>query len=141
MAIQPGSLDYLYYNGIIDHIPYEAYEMTPMTPSGRAQMMGMGTGYGQSLLNGYATPDMFVRNNNSYGVVNNNLNYRQEIMKSADLIGDGKMTKSDWVKGILAAGTVVLAGIGLVKGTGALCSKIKNAAFWAKLNPKNWFKK
>ena len=24
--IIPGSLDYLYYNGILDHIPYEAYE-------------------------------------------------------------------------------------------------------------------
>ena len=41
MAILPGSLDYLYYNGIIDHIPCEAYEMTPMTPSGIAQMSGM----------------------------------------------------------------------------------------------------
>lgn len=46
MAILPGSLDYLYYNGIIDHIPYEAYQMTPMTASGRAQLAGMGTGYG-----------------------------------------------------------------------------------------------
>lgn len=26
MTVLPGSLDYLYYNGIIDHIPYEAYE-------------------------------------------------------------------------------------------------------------------
>ncbi len=26
MAVLPGSLDHLYYNGIIDHIPYEAYE-------------------------------------------------------------------------------------------------------------------
>lgn len=27
MTVLPGSLDYLYYNGIIDHIPYEAYDM------------------------------------------------------------------------------------------------------------------
>ena len=46
--VLPGSLDYLYYNGILDHIPYEAYEMTPMTPSGMAQMSGMGTGYGMN---------------------------------------------------------------------------------------------
>ena len=26
MAVLPGSLDHLYYSGIIDHIPYEAYE-------------------------------------------------------------------------------------------------------------------
>ena len=27
MTVLPGSLDYLYYNGVLDHIPYEAYEM------------------------------------------------------------------------------------------------------------------
>ena len=26
MTVLPGSLDYLYYNGILDYIPYEAYE-------------------------------------------------------------------------------------------------------------------
>lgn len=30
MTITPGSLDYLYYNGVLDHIPYEAYEMGPV---------------------------------------------------------------------------------------------------------------
>lgn len=30
MAVLPGSLDYLYHNGIIDHIPYEAYEQPKM---------------------------------------------------------------------------------------------------------------
>ena len=46
MAVLPGSLDYLYYNGILDRIPYEAYEMGPMTQSGLAQASGLGTGYG-----------------------------------------------------------------------------------------------
>ena len=27
MAVLPGSLDYLYYNGILDHIPYEVYDI------------------------------------------------------------------------------------------------------------------
>ena len=86
--VLPGSLDYLYYNGILDHIPYEAYEMTPMTPSGMAQMSGMGTGYGMNMgnysgigqMNGsqylqaaqggllydtYTYPDTFVRRNNN----------------------------------------------------------------------------
>jgi hypothetical protein len=30
MTALPGSLDYLYYNGVLDHIPYEAYEMPPV---------------------------------------------------------------------------------------------------------------
>lgn len=45
MAVLPGSLDYLYYNGILPTIPYKAYEQTPVTASGMAQMSGMGTGY------------------------------------------------------------------------------------------------
>lgn len=38
MAVLSGSLDYLYYNGILDHIPYEAYDIpaysnyTPVAP-------------------------------------------------------------------------------------------------------------
>ena len=43
MTVMPGSLDYLYYNGVLDHIPYEAYEMTPMTQSAMAQNYGIGT--------------------------------------------------------------------------------------------------
>ena len=43
MTVMPGSLDYLYYNGVLDHIPYEAYEMTPMTQSAMAQYYGMGS--------------------------------------------------------------------------------------------------
>ena len=34
MTVLPGSLDYLYYNGIIDHIPYEAYQMPAAVMSG-----------------------------------------------------------------------------------------------------------
>lgn len=90
MAVLPGSLDYLYHNGILPRIPYEAYEMTPMTPSGQAQFAGMGMGYGfnaspmygavgMSSMNGtqylnqaqrglmyntYTCPDTFVRRNN-----------------------------------------------------------------------------
>ena len=30
MTVMPGSLDYLYYNGVLDYIPYEAYEMGPI---------------------------------------------------------------------------------------------------------------
>ena len=58
MAVFPGSLDHLYYNGILDHIPYEAYEMGPITQSGMAQMSGMGTGFGINAMNGYGMNQM-----------------------------------------------------------------------------------
>ena len=57
MTILPGSLDYLYHNGILDRIPYEAYEIPPMTPSGQMQMAGINgvaqVGYG---MNQYGNP-------------------------------------------------------------------------------------
>lgn len=44
MAVLPGSLDYLYYNGIIDHIPYEAYDMGmyPVRMNGMQPISGYG---------------------------------------------------------------------------------------------------
>lgn len=69
MAVLPGSLDYLYYNGILDHIPYEAYEMGPVTQSGMMQMSGMGTGYGfNPMMQGYGTaaPMMPQMNGSQY---------------------------------------------------------------------------
>jgi len=41
MTVLPGSLDYLYYNGVLDHIPYDVYDMPPVTASGM-QRSGMG---------------------------------------------------------------------------------------------------
>lgn len=72
MTVLPGSLNYLYHNGIVDHIPYEAYTMSPITPSGYAQMAGAaynpyaGVDYlkmAQSglLYNTYADSDSFMR--------------------------------------------------------------------------------
>lgn len=58
MAVLPGSLDYLYYNGILDRIPYEAYEQSPITASGRAQMAGLNSN---------------MPFNNSYGTFSNNI--------------------------------------------------------------------
>lgn len=49
MSVMPGSLDYLYYNGILDHIPYEAYETTMAAPSG---MGGVGAGVNGVGVNG-----------------------------------------------------------------------------------------
>lgn len=89
MSVMPGSLDYLYYNGILDHIPYEAYETTPVMPSGaginpmmnqtmNSAGMGVNTQSYQmnaeqyinaarqgNAFNTYNSPDTFVSRNNS----------------------------------------------------------------------------
>ena len=41
MSIMPGSLDYLYYEGITPCIPYEAYGQLPATASGMAEISGI----------------------------------------------------------------------------------------------------
>ena len=90
MAVLPGSLDYLYYNGVLKRIPYEAYETIPMTASGSAQLSGLGTGYGintnntpmqmtgiqylknaqgGALYNTYTHPDVFVNRSNPNAIV------------------------------------------------------------------------
>ncbi|MCQ2754755.1 MAG: hypothetical protein MJ231_06880 [bacterium] len=49
MTVLPGSLDYLYYNGILDHIPYEAYDMSPIV--GRNKNTSMANSFAQSSMN------------------------------------------------------------------------------------------
>ena len=116
MAVLPGSLDYLYYNGILDHIPYEAYQMGPITPSGMMQMSGMGTGYGVNpmmmgsgsmppmnatnylrqaqqgmLYDTYTCPDTFVKRNNHYKTGEN-----YSIAQKAFQDGDGYSRDVDY---------------------------------------------
>jgi len=76
MTVLPGSLDNLYYNGILDHIPYEAYEYGVANPYGG--MVNPYSGLKQSVVgynnmsNGgliydtYNTRDTFVRNGKSH---------------------------------------------------------------------------
>lgn len=55
MTILPGSLDYLYYNGVLDHIPYEAYEVPPVgRNAGRPGMPVSGSQYMDSAMSGSA---------------------------------------------------------------------------------------
>jgi hypothetical protein len=70
MTVLPGSLDYLYYNGILDHTPFEAYEMMPtgnglnynsMTGSEYLDMAQQGALYNTRYSN-----DSFMRNNHYY---------------------------------------------------------------------------
>ena len=106
MTILPGSLDYLYHNGILPSIPYEAYEMTPMTASGRAQMAGMGMGLRESVIppnyNNIQTPqntDLFLKNENS-----------------SSKIPEKKSILPSWLKEVMAAGIMVLTLGCLFKG-------------------------
>ena len=147
MAVLPGSLDYLYYNGILDRIPYEAYEMTPMTPSGRAQMAGMGTGFGSQyglspMMNGteylkaaqkghlydtYTYPDTFVRRTSA----NYNEGGQYSISQKAFHDGEGYGSCADY--DVMANGH---EGKRISKGIGNFASKVKDSV----LNAPTWVK-
>ena len=65
MTILPGSLDHLYYNGILERIPYEAYEIIPAAPYGAAYNTGSMKG------------QIYGNYGNSYGADLNSANYYQ----------------------------------------------------------------
>lgn len=64
MTILPGSLDYLYYNGVLDHIPYEAYEYGPIVQNGSTQSYSIQNGGIQSygMQNNYGLPESIQQN-------------------------------------------------------------------------------
>ena len=169
MTALPGSLDHLYYNGILDHIPYEAYEMAPMTPSGMLQASGMGTGMGLAYpqMNGsqylqaaqqgylydtYTYPDTFVRRASS-DIKNEQdfsmdramygeegKNFRQVITEAAAKTKETVANSPNWAKGVLAGGIMLTTLFCLLRGKKPPKSA-STTSFWAKLNPINWFKK
>ena len=65
MTVLPGSLDYLYYNGILNHIPYEAYDVGyPVPTMNGSQYLDLAKkGYGYNLP---SMPDTFVHQNPHY---------------------------------------------------------------------------
>ncbi len=65
MTILPGSLDHLYYNGILERIPYEAYEIIPAAPYGAAYNTGSMKG------------QIYGNYGNSYGAALSSANYYQ----------------------------------------------------------------
>lgn len=93
MTVLPGSLDYLYHNGILDHIPYEAYEMTPVANQQMNNLQSMisntsnpylNTAQQGNLYSTYNNPDTFVYRNNSYAPGQD-----YSFSKTAFGIGDG----------------------------------------------------
>ncbi len=157
MAILPGSLDYLYHNGIINHIPYEAYETVPMTASGQAQLSGMGMGHGftnsplnynigPTSLNGsqylrqaqggylydtYTSPDVFVSRNNS--PIQDREGY--SVRKAFNSV----MNAPSWLKGLASGGIIIATLMCLLKGKKCPTSQATKPSLFDKL--KSLFKK
>jgi len=115
MTIQPGSLDYLYYNGIIDHIPYEAYA----SPIGQPYYApAYNSNYLDTAKSGYAYQyggsDCFVPTN----PVSVNNYYKTPIQELKEQLNEDKnKAKSSPVaiKGLLASGIVATTLAILIK--------------------------
>ncbi|MBE7711302.1 MAG: hypothetical protein E7Z92_04090 [Cyanobacteria bacterium SIG31] len=150
MAVLPGSLDYLYHNGIINHIPYEAYYMPPMAGAyGQYPQYMNGVQYLNaakqgSLYDTYAV-DSYTRFNPYYGE-NNGKSFRENILDSAKNAKDKISNTPTIIKGLVGAAIVAGTLACLFKGkkppaavTGTPAAT--TSSFWSKINPLNWFKK
>ena len=108
MTVLPGSLDYLYHNRILDHIPYEVYQTAPMAQTAVMQMPnmlnGMDIGMGQDPMSrGYGYNQAIVENNPYYQVDTFNQNNRKTDQNAV-----GKFINTPRVKGVLAGGILLL---------------------------------
>ena len=152
--VMPGSLDYLYYNGVLDHIPYYAYETIPynqgqMTPAYASnQMMAdqyLKTAKEGQAYNTYNHPDVFVKRNNDvskggYSIKDHAFNLNNGYGNNADfeVMANGEDGKSFREQILEAANSTketvmqkpilkgVLAG-GIILGTFAMLFKGKSS--------------
>lgn len=138
MAVLPGSLDYLYYNGILDHIPYEAYESAPANATQYLNQAKQGL-----LYDTYTSPDTFVKRNeakqsqdysfskSAFGLNNGvgkdadfevnavgqeGKSFRESIIESAKSTASGFNNAPTFVKGLLAGGIMIGTLFCLLKG-------------------------
>ena len=143
MTVLPGSLDYLYHNGILNHIPYEVYQMTPMTQSGMLQMSGMGTGLRQNPMMQSYSPMQTPNINNSqdmfspqggmysqdilYSTNDNQQNiysqgaypsntYSNKNMNSISNLSEKFSKTPTWIKGLLAGGIMLMTLVCMFRG-------------------------
>ena len=98
MSAMPGSLDYLYYNGILDHIPYEAYEMNPRFVARQSQIASnqleqkyanqyLNTAQQGALYKNSIVPhDTFIKNNipKNYSIIQHSYNDEFGVGRSAN---------------------------------------------------------
>ena len=144
--VMPGSLDYLYHYGILDHIPYEAYEMTPMVNKAYAPMNG--SEYLKSAMQGnlydtYTHNDNFVKRAPDLEE-NEGEKFRNSIREALGNNSEKKANESpNLVKGFIA-GAIVLGTLICCLARGKKAQVPPHAeppSFVSKLNLKNWFKK
>ena len=124
MTVLPGSLDYLYHNGVLDHIPYEAYEMSAGN-SGMNNYMDSAMS-GKSYRDYKQSQDMFESEySNPYRVDKNAVTLNEEDKRSSirNSLLDGKpVTKEKVVntssikKGIAGAAIMAVTLFLLLKG-------------------------
>ena len=153
MTVLPGSLDYLYYNGILDHIPYEAYEMYPVNNKAYAPMNG--SQYINAVKQGLMYDsdkgnDTFI-NRESSPEGSGNKSFREDILDLANnatgKTSDKAVQVSSYIKGALAGllvlGTIfcLFSGKKSPKATQASSTNTQFENFLSKLNPLTWFKK
>lgn len=167
MTVLPGSLDYLYYNGVLDHIPYEAYQTAPMNGTQYLNQAKQG-----QLYNTYVTPDTFVKQGmkeahqgEGHSFLEKAYGYNDGVGKDVDVetkvFGEERKEMREsaqsglgkayelyektpvFVKGLLAGGLMVGTLVCLLKGKKKppVTASSSKTSFWTKLNPKNWFKK
>ena len=145
MAAYPGSLDYLYHNGILDCIPYEAYQIpnvgyNPAASINTINYLNLAK-QGALYENTYTNSDSFKRVDPNYGTENKS--FKETILEAANSTKDKVSTLPSIVKGFAGTGIIMLTLITLLKRKRFACggSPIIKPIPWAKLNPVKWFKK
>ena len=151
MTALPGSLDHLYYNGILDHIPYEAYEMAPVgnyAQYPQYQMANMtATQYlnnarqGALYDNTYVSSDKFVRANQEYlKSQENKKSFRESILEAANDTKNVVSNTPTVIKGIAGAGIILLTLLSILKTKKKpVLTSASKPSFFEKI--KNWFRK
>ena len=156
MTVLPGSLDYLYNYGILEHVPYEAYGATPMTASGMAQISGMGSGLRQNpMTQGYGdfqnsqiySPQYMQQAGFGYNNGMNNqpdmfVQKEQPFMKNSfSKTAEKAINLPTWIKGVLAGGIMLLTACCMFKSGKKIVKTPQNIKpnLWEKL--KGMFKK
>ena len=127
MTILPGSLDYLYYNGITETIPYVAYEMPPVTASGRAQLAGAGMGYNPISDFDMYSPSEFQPDSQKPKSGNAFFNVLDKIL-----------SLPKWVKGLFSGG-IILGTVCLLFRGKKPPANAQTTGLWQKIT--GWFKK
>lgn len=144
MTVFPGSMDHLYYGGVIPCIPYEAYERPSYNVAPYQHGMGMADPETAWTINeihrikNEGKCDTF-----NYATEMDNKSYRESILDAAKddkSIRMDKPNKSMLVKGLIGAGVLITTLALLIRGKKAPASTSTNTSFWSKLNPLNWFK-